>query len=118
MKTFETSEQLTTKLHTDGTLELAGLEETHWMTRQEAIELALQILQNDYENDDYDKCLFCDGWIQEHEEKPKPKRNTIKDYLIQDINKLEHDEINKIYRYVRLHIMSGIKGLKDPLNLM
>jgi hypothetical protein len=39
----------------------------------------------------------------------------IRGYLIEDINKLDENEIHKLYKYVRIYLIADIPELKDPL---
>lgn len=38
-----------------------------------------------------------------------------RDYLIEDIKGLPANDISKLYKYVRTHLIANIDGLKDPL---
>jgi len=41
---------------------------------------------------------------------------TIKEYIIDDLDKLTSKELSKVYKYIRTHHIAEIPNIKDPLS--
>jgi hypothetical protein len=41
----------------------------------------------------------------------------IKEYIIQDLDRLTPVELTKVYKYIRTHLIANIPGLEDPMEM-